>query len=123
MKEKKYALKYDLAFNARPEGYTVAELEDSGGCDAMILISLLREGVRAHDGALSFEYTSIDGQNVDGPMPLPDTEVFVVLGCLAQQLIDNGKLDRVRLTYCKNVVEGMRDILAMIKGLKIGSKE
>ncbi len=95
MSHKKYALKYNLKPHLKEGGFTIDEImqelknDDSvGGADALFVVSILRGGEKAHDGALDIQAYSFDGQN-EG-RPIPDTELFSIWAILASGLMEGG---------------------------------
>jgi hypothetical protein len=114
---KKYALKYTHIHETNyGKGFTKEEIikaqeenPDVGAADAIILISIVRDGKKAHDGAVSFSTVSEDGQNRN--MPIPDTELFSAWASLAHSLYEGGFILDWQKEIVKKAVENVRMIM------------
>jgi hypothetical protein len=82
--------KYHLKYMVERGQWTREELAGAGGCDAMVLVSILR-GPEPHSGANSIAFLHVDGYSADAP---PMTEVFQVFVHLAHQLAESDELPR-----------------------------
>lgn len=102
MSEKRYALKYNYIMeNNDGKGYERSQIDEGfGACDAFVCVSIIREGEKAHDGALSVQIFSCDGQN--DKKSIPDSELFMVWSMLASELRNN-----------QNVSEWQREIASL----------
>lgn len=112
---KKYALKY--FFNAIPseDGYTKQQLaeEGAGGADALMIVSILRGGKKAHDGSFSAAFKTIDGQN--GGSAIPNTELFSVFSMLANHLASCGDVLPWQKELCEDVFDVIKQVVVTNK--------
>jgi hypothetical protein len=83
--EKKYHCKYTMDLEHGEFTKEDASSANIGLTDALVLVSVLRGGEKAHDGDTSHKTISYDGQNKG--QPIPDTELFSVWSGLAFQLM------------------------------------
>lgn len=62
-KEQRYAIKYDLTTQTNEKGFSKSEIlkEEKGGCDAFILISI----IRTDGGGTSYKTVALDGRRKD----------------------------------------------------------
>ena len=89
MDDRHYRLKYDLKLEYAPEGgFDKAEIiaEGKGGADALVLVSIVRDGNNPHEGWKSIKVTEIDGRGQD--FHVPDTELFQVITATADGLLE-----------------------------------
>lgn len=113
-----YSLKYTLDFSIKPKhGFTREEVlkEKAGGCDALVFVSIIREGDEPHTGAKSFMVGSVDGFQpvVDGqPQQIPMTELFQAMMALASQLQTESQLHDWQRNLCRWLLDVVRDRLA-----------
>lgn len=89
MDEKKYRLRYKIDFESGEFTKEDAENKEYGLTDAILLASILTEGDKAHEGALSIAIISVDGRasKLGAPVPQPPTEMFQVWSVLGQQIL------------------------------------
>jgi hypothetical protein len=85
MSEKIYHCKYGLSLECGEFHKEDVDVETHGLTDAFVLVSILREGEHAHDGAKSTAIVTYDGQTGGGE--IPDTELFQVWSFLANKLM------------------------------------
>jgi hypothetical protein len=62
------------------------KVDGIGFADACVFVSIIREGIGAHNGATSHAFFSFDGHN--RLQPIPNTEMFSVMCSLANYLLD-----------------------------------
>ena len=106
-------LKYTV--NLKPGGFTAEELKASGdgGADAVVIVSIVRDGKPAHTGAVSFAVLSADivgyqGGEVPG---IPVTELYQVMTMLAAQISDDTTAPTWQRNICADVMEKTRAIV------------
>lgn len=82
-------LKYSINF--KPGGFSKEEIKKSGcgGCDALLLVSINRNGLPAHSGDVSYRIMTADSTVSPNEQlqPVPDTEVFQIMSVIAHQLM------------------------------------
>lgn len=101
MNEHRYALKYTWLPETKKGGYTREELEDKGGADALIGISI----ILPPDGSYSQAVFSIDGkENRD----LTQKEIFKAWLMLGLSLHDRGELKGWQKDFVKMHSEMIR---------------
>lgn len=113
---KKYALKYIFKYDTNEgKGFTQEEIIEAskkdgsiGAADALILINILREGKKAHDGSVSFSYMSFDGQHGEIPIKVPNSEIFAAWSALGKSLLDGGGLNKWQNDVLKTAFESVR---------------
>ena len=90
---RKYRLRYKVDFE--PGEYTKDDAGNGewGLTDAILLASILTDGDRAHEGALSVAIISMDGRTSTpgAPVPQPPTEMFTVWSLLGHKLMTEYK--------------------------------
>lgn len=114
----RYALKYKLEFDHKEGGFTkeeiLKEVEQSdsiGACDAMILVSIIRE-----EAGISYAIVSSDGHN-EGES-ISDLELFKAWGMIANRLATQSDLIDWQRDVCVKTSETIRDAVLTIRGLK-----
>lgn len=111
-------LKYSIDF--KPGGFSEDEVKESGcgGCDALLLVSINRDGLPAHSGAVSYRIVSVDStvNTKEGLLePIPDTEVFQIMSVMAHELMSKNIPDWQRkiaswvFRTVKSVMESLPD--------------
>lgn len=97
-----YKIKYDFEIG----DFTKKELNEtgSGGCDAVILHSILFD----ESGASSYCIIDKDGRT---NKPLPSMEVFKAWVMMASELGDDEDLPEHERQFCRDVVESIRSVI------------
>ena len=88
------------------------EEEGAGGCDALLLVSLMRGGKHAHDGPLSVAYFSVDGtygKPLESTPQIPNTELFTIMTTMAKDLSEDESLPDWMRSIARKTFEGARD--------------
>jgi len=83
------------------------EEEGAGGCDALLMVSIMRDGKHAHDGPMSVRYFSVDGtygKPLEETPQIPNTELFTIMTMIAKDLSEDESLpdwqrDTARRTF------------------------
>lgn len=75
---KHYKLRYDLNFE--PGKWEKKDAEGKGLTDALLVVSVLTSGDKAHEGSMSVGIISVDGRTSKpgNPIPQPPTEMFSI---------------------------------------------
>jgi hypothetical protein len=107
-------LKYNVELRAG--GFTPEELkaEGVGGADAVVIVSIVRDGRPPHSGAVSFAVLSADSVGYDGgDVPeIPVTEMFQVMTMLCNRIEQDESAPQWQRVISTNVLESVRDVLA-----------
>lgn len=113
--QKKYGIKYVVESGQ----FTREELveEGAGGCDAIIIISIMRDHKPAHSGPLSVKISSLDGVPVDGKdladMPdIPITEMFVVWSMIAKSIAESDESPEWQRAIASQTFTDIREWMA-----------
>ena len=109
-----YSLKYNLSFQAKVNGFKVKDIKKKteGLSDALGAVSIIREGIGAHNGGLSCLFMSIDGHNEGKAIPI--TEWFSIFMSLASMLNDN-----LEDGWQKDIAFNTIELFRIAKGIKI----
>jgi len=113
MSNKIYHCKYGLTLENgefRKEDVTT---ETHGLTDAFVLVSILRYGESAHDGAVDTAILSYDGQN--NGEPIPDTEMFRTWSLMANTLINSEGCPPWQKEIAKQAFEAVREKITGMK--------
>lgn len=105
--ERKFSIKGRVDVECKKRGFTKKECEGGLGTDAFVFVSILREGDDVHKGSKSFQATSRDGFDPDGG-PIPDTELFQVIGYLAKHIAERGDVPTWQTDCCKDFMRNVR---------------
>ena len=112
-----YALKYSISCDTNNgEGFTQEEILESGdfgGADALMLISIIREGKKAHDGGVSIKIMSLDGQNDKNP--IPDTELFHIWNSLCIRIIESPDTSFFQKQIAQETIDSVRAFVKVMK--------
>lgn len=108
----KYGVKYKLETGSF-EGEDLKK-EGAGGCDALVLCSIMREGKEPHEGPVSFAFFSVDGRE-HGPInqapSITDEQLFEVWASLAHVISEKTCLTWQR-EIASQVLNTVRSLLA-----------
>jgi hypothetical protein len=108
----KYGVKYKL--DAGSFSKEELEKDGAGGCDALVLCSIVREGNDPHEGGISFAIFSVDGRN-GGPLnqapSVPDTQLFEVWLSMAH-VVSETLVPAWQQELAESVVKAARSLLA-----------
>ena len=104
------SLKYDFDFVCKKKGFDGAAIkaEGKGGCDALAIVSIIRDGDEVHDGSKSFAMLSIDGFN-DGV--IPDTEWFQVMCMIANHVKNSPDAPQWQRDLCSGIHETVKTVV------------
>src|SRR4051812_21388254 len=107
MDDRRYKLSYDVKHDT--SGFTKEDLqrEGRGGCDALIVHSIIRPA----DGSYSLASLSIDGDH-GGEVTID--EVFKVWTMLASTLADCDALTPGKRTLCQHVITAVREAMGLV---------
>lgn len=124
MSENIYAIKYNYKFDYNEgNGWTKEELENDperpGACDALVFISITREGKGAHKGSTSHAWLSKDGHN--NGEPIPNTEMFSVWSSIAKALSEDDETPPWQRDICQKAFEEVRQKI-VVEGRGMGTK-
>lgn len=103
---------YPIAYRLdhKKEGFTREFLEEHGlgGCDAMLIFSIIRENktCEPHVGSKSIGILSMDGRNGE---EIPMTEMFQVFSHLAKYISENAIKDSFSHQLTSAAFEGIRE--------------
>ena len=109
-------LKYKVSF--KQGGFVEEDIapDDEGGADALVLISIMRNGKPAHSGPVSFLIFTADSvgyqegkDGEEGEVPeIPDTELFTAMSMMARGLSES-KIPEWQRAIARTTFEAVRD--------------
>lgn len=101
----------------KPGGYTKEELTASGdgGADAVVIVSIMRDGKSPHSGPKSFAVLSADSVGYDGgDVPdIPVTEMYQVMTMLCQRIAETPSAPQWQREIAEATVEATRGVLGV----------
>ena len=108
----RYLLKYKIEIEQNKDGFTKEEIikdgQDFGGCDALMLVSILRDNKEPHNGAKSMVFVTRDGSK-DREEEIPNTEVFQIMHHLARYSMDQVDLPQWQRDIAKETHEKIKE--------------
>lgn len=111
-----YHCKYKIVLERGEFKKEDADTDDCGLTDAFMLVSILRDGDKAHEGAVNTAILTFDGQN-EGKKIL-DTELFMVWSNLANILMNSNNVTLWQKEIAKNAFESVKECILMLRELK-----
>lgn len=104
-------LKYHVEF--RVGGFEPNEIraEGAGGADAVVIVSIVRNGKPPHNGPVSFAILSADSVGYDGGdvAEIPDTELFQAMTAMAGRLSESATVLQWQRDLSGALVEAARE--------------
>ncbi len=104
-------MNYSIRYNIEQGDFSKEELEAEGlgGCDALLLASILREP----NGGLNVAWCSVDGQQ-PAKDKIPDRELFHIIFMLMSKIEDSVELEEWQRstlqTYCETIKKIMTEL-------------
>ena len=95
---------YHMRYNIEPGEFTRDQLDELGGCDAILIASIIRDR-GPHDGPVSTAFVHRDGYTGEELVP---TELFRTLGLLAHMIMEQDGLPEWQRKLVSDVHETIK---------------
>ena len=110
-------LRYKI--DLKPGGYTAEELKQSGdgGADAVVIVSIMRDGRPPHSGSVSFAVRSADSVGYEegkSASEIPVTELYQAMTMLAHRISQDPAAPQWQRDICNATVEATRQTLEQL---------
>jgi len=112
---------YGVRYTVETGGFEKEELRKAGdgGCDALILCSIVREGNDPHEGGVSFCWFNIDGREhgpAEDALEIPGTQLFQAWSLWAKDLSEREDLPLWQRKILQNAFDDVRMYITNIEG-------
>lgn len=112
-------LKYNV--DLKPGGHDPEEIkaEGVGGADAVVIVSIMRDGRPPHSGPISYAVLTADSVGYEGgDVPeIPDTELFQALTMMAEKVGQSATVPAWQSAVARDLVAYVRDKVAFHSAL------
>lgn len=100
---------YRIRYSVQHGHFTKADLRGDGGCDAMLVVSI----IRGPDGSVSYAFPSRDGETGEELAPV---ELFKAWSMLAHQLAEQPELPDWQRSIAVDAFAGVRETVLLLGG-------